>query len=689
MTAIDPMGLAEFGLRGAGVLVLAWAAWWGLARRSGGYTYWRGVFLVLLGVGLVGFLPAKRTVPVTFEQPSVAEIPPIFEATAPQPHAALAPPISESAGNLGSGRTLPIPAAIVGIWAVGTIVLLLRLVAQWIVVGRWVRAAHPVVTGRARILVSDRVASPVAVGFFRATILVPPAFVTWPVGERRMALRHERVHVRRRDGAWQLLAAVVVAFHWPNPLAWLALRQLARHREVSADAEVVRSGVSPRHYADFLVRLASGEKAPAFALPMARKSTVPMRVGRLLDGNSAGKVAAAPLVWLALGLLAGIAVTLGVTSFLANERPLDREVEVGYESDQRTAVETQIDGLSNSHVYAPDTSGQKLAADAIFVLKVKIVVLPEEWDDPEFDWVRSAKIHRETARVLPPGMSDRVDAWLGRISPELIKSEILAQKNGVPAVFLDRAFVGMSFLATVGDQVGTIDINVRSRSRQSSFTINDGYTAALSRLRGDGRIELMLVTAGLSEPDQDIVQPRNPPPGAEDLMLAIDATEIRSADPFVVKWSDFFPAPALLEPHDGESGFPVLKQEKSVYVGILSGSQFALFRSELGRRNQVDIRSIVETRVPGGQWVKYSDGIEPALGVTPKIGVDQRSRFTIELSFVSIGLLERTWSAFEIHDGRTVIVGRRDPSGENVLTCVTVRIVNSDGSFVNTLPSPE
>ncbi|MFT5469329.1 MAG: hypothetical protein ACI8UO_004449 [Verrucomicrobiales bacterium] len=161
-----------------------------------------------------------------------------------------------------------------------------------------------------------------------------------------MALRHELAHVRKRDGAWQLLGAIVAILHWPNPLVWLGLRQLGREREICADAEVVRSGISPSAYSNLLVRLASSSPIPAAALPMARESTVPMRVDRILRGDS-GKVALGPLLWLTIGLLAGIGLTLGVTALAKPKEPeqikiTTRFVEVAPDADAAAELFTKV-----------------------------------------------------------------------------------------------------------------------------------------------------------------------------------------------------------------------------------------------------------------------------------------------------------------------------------------------------------
>lgn len=123
------------------------------------------------------------------------------------------------------------------------------------------------------LLASGRVAAPVAFGILSPVVLLPAGWRSWPASRLRIALLHEVWHIRRRDAATQLLAELVRAVHWFDPLAWLAARSLARERESACDDAVLRSGVKPGAYAEAILavaREASCDPAPAGALAFAR-----------------------------------------------------------------------------------------------------------------------------------------------------------------------------------------------------------------------------------------------------------------------------------------------------------------------------------------------------------------------------------------------------------------------------------
>jgi beta-lactamase regulating signal transducer with metallopeptidase domain/5-hydroxyisourate hydrolase-like protein (transthyretin family) len=78
-------------------------------------------------------------------------------------------------------------------------------------------------------------------GAFRATIFLPEKLLSLlSPGELRLVLLHELTHVRRWDVLLDRMAALLVALHWFNPVAWLVLACLRRERELACDAAVLR-----------------------------------------------------------------------------------------------------------------------------------------------------------------------------------------------------------------------------------------------------------------------------------------------------------------------------------------------------------------------------------------------------------------------------------------------------------------
>lgn len=138
------------------------------------------------------------------------------------------------------------------------------------------------------VLVTDEVPAPLVSGVARAAVLIPPEAGSWSADRREAALIHELAHVARGDLVAQLAAQTLATVHWFNPLAWQALREMRRERELACDEAVVAAGVEPVSYATALLEIAcaaSGRRGPKAALPMARVSELEGRLSALLASS--------------------------------------------------------------------------------------------------------------------------------------------------------------------------------------------------------------------------------------------------------------------------------------------------------------------------------------------------------------------------------------------------------------------
>jgi len=183
------------------------------------------------------------------------------------------------------GRTSaddPWPAGLLAIWLLVLAVHGARLLGEWRrlrgLVGRAdrpdgadVRAAESLASaiGLSRVpplRVSDEITAPLVVGCLRPVVLLPTG--DGPTGDpddRRMALCHELMHVRRHDLALGWIPALAARLFFFHPLAHLMAREYAAAREAACDAAVVRAlDVSPAAYGRLLVRF--GTHAPPRAL---------------------------------------------------------------------------------------------------------------------------------------------------------------------------------------------------------------------------------------------------------------------------------------------------------------------------------------------------------------------------------------------------------------------------------------
>lgn len=93
------------------------------------------------------------------------------------------------------------------------------------------------VTGEIRLLTSPVVQSPMLIGFFRPTILLPSENL--PDSDARFILAHELTHFRRGDLWKKLLINMIQCIHWFNPIVYLLNQDFAYWLETSCDEEIV------------------------------------------------------------------------------------------------------------------------------------------------------------------------------------------------------------------------------------------------------------------------------------------------------------------------------------------------------------------------------------------------------------------------------------------------------------------
>lgn len=83
----------------------------------------------------------------------------------------------------------------------------------------------------------DHITEPFILGVFRPRIMLPSSIA--PEDEKYVLL-HERAHISRGDHIWRVLAFVLLALHWYNPLVWVSFFLFSRDTEFACDERVVR-----------------------------------------------------------------------------------------------------------------------------------------------------------------------------------------------------------------------------------------------------------------------------------------------------------------------------------------------------------------------------------------------------------------------------------------------------------------
>jgi len=172
-----------------------------------------------------------------------------------------------------------------GVWACGSLILLLRVVNDVAGILRLVRQAEKSTLyqgGAVEVRFTAEIEGPCMTGWLRPCVLLPLSAASWPEGTLRATLRHECQHARQKDGLHRLCAALVRACFWWNPAMHVLCGIYEAESEVCCD-EVAATACSRREYGEMLLAHATQMPMPAFALSFARRSGLRVRIQRLFE----------------------------------------------------------------------------------------------------------------------------------------------------------------------------------------------------------------------------------------------------------------------------------------------------------------------------------------------------------------------------------------------------------------------
>jgi beta-lactamase regulating signal transducer with metallopeptidase domain len=260
--------------------------------------------LALLVLPLLTFWLPVLALPVA-EVPRVLFQAPAWSAAAAGASSGTAVP---ARGWLGTMAALPLVSVASAIWFAGAAVLLLRFAVQSArirtIATRADTCAGPCAAAldaarrrmgirqHIRVAWTERTDTPVMFGWNRPTILLPREARGWSPARLEAVLCHELAHVARMDYVWLVVAEVIHAIYWPNPLVRRARNALRLEQDKACDGAAVQAGVPATDYAATLLALArsSPRMQPRAALPLlsaGRTSPLRTRIRALLERRTA------------------------------------------------------------------------------------------------------------------------------------------------------------------------------------------------------------------------------------------------------------------------------------------------------------------------------------------------------------------------------------------------------------------
>jgi uncharacterized protein (TIGR03435 family) len=165
-----------------------------------------------------------------------------------------------------------VPYVLPGVWAAGTLALIVTWTVRWRRISAIARAAMPLthgpvvealrrietrlgITRRIAVVASSGSLEPGVFGIFSPTLVWPSRLDEHLSTEQIDAiLAHEVTHVRRLDNLGALVHLCAQAVFWFHPMVWWIGGRLVDERERACDEEVLGGGSEPHAYAESILK---------------------------------------------------------------------------------------------------------------------------------------------------------------------------------------------------------------------------------------------------------------------------------------------------------------------------------------------------------------------------------------------------------------------------------------------------
>ena len=236
-----------------------------------------------------------------------------------------------AAAFFASATFLRVIFAVECLWLAGIPCFLAYFIFSYIRMKRRLAECLP---GEEGVRYVDGIRTPMVFGILRPQIYLPvemnPEFYD-------CVLQHERIHLRRLDYLWKILAYLISIVHWVNPVVWLAYYLLCCDMEKACD-EAVTEQLEPegrQEYATALLYMAVDTTARRiFAAPVCfDEGDIKGRIRHILKGRkTAGKLAA-----LAVELCVVVALILLTQKGAVTEQEPEAGNAAGETADSVTA----------------------------------------------------------------------------------------------------------------------------------------------------------------------------------------------------------------------------------------------------------------------------------------------------------------------------------------------------------------
>ncbi|QUI23347.1 M56 family metallopeptidase [Vallitalea pronyensis] len=388
------------------------------------------------------------------------------------------------------------------------------------VISQWMKQQH--LYRRLKIMMSDRISTPIAYGFIHPKIILPKCMDYSNKQDLEYVLTHELIHIKRFDVLWKIGGVVALCVHWFNPLVWAMYFLLDRDIEMSCDEKVIAiyGEKVKSDYALSLLKMAEQKKKfyswhvynNAFG-----KNPVKERIECIMKLNKITRLYKVLAVILVIGSLS--------TAVLANDKDA---------RDKKNNNQLQSKDTNNSVINHTIKEGKTVIVDSNDPLNEEevdngIENLPEPYTSEEYEqeieeFKKMIPSLIETGKYTQEELDEHIkrkERWLEEIKssettiykPEIIDEYINEKGEHVTEASIlitsgpKNISVDQSFFACIGDkEFGPYDTREEYRRAITSYLRDEVKSGRMTQEEADSIQSQMMQQKeiGADQPEQSI-----------------------------------------------------------------------------------------------------------------------------------------------------------------------------------------
>lgn len=340
---------------------------------------------------------------------------------------------------------------------------------------------------------------PMIFGFFKPIICIPEES---SLEEIEMMLYHELLHFKYRDNKVTYLQILAIAFHWFNPLAWMAMKLMKEDMEIACDERVMALGINRKQYANTLLNIVFTPKSQQYLVQGMGENPKHIKE-RVLE------IAMFKKHKLGTSIVGGLVLIGVILVCLTNAIPKKDEgvIPSAKQSDISDNGAATLQGANNIAVFGLDADGTR--TDTIFVVnfnenqdEVKIVSIPRdtkiEWDEDQSNLLKP-----ESVSVSKIG--EMYAYSQGQYIEELAVKEI---EEMLDIQISNYMIIDFAAVEKAVDSIGGLELDIPQDMyyRDSSQGLSINIKAGLQNLNGNDVLGVLRYRKGYTNGDIGRIQ---------------------------------------------------------------------------------------------------------------------------------------------------------------------------------------